>query len=331
MPENYVATLCKEIEAFRGPKDITSIFIGGGTPSLLSVPELEKLMTALRDRFHWHTPEITAEMNPDDATPALLDVWKALGINRVSLGVQSFDDTVLRYLGRRHDAAAAEQACGWVAERFDTWSLDLIFGAPPVEAYTKTLEVCRMIAPPHVAAYGLTYEDGTPFAEKRGDAVSEEVSLELYRQTEEALAAYKHYEISNFAKPEHESRHNLIYWHNEEYAGFGAGAYSFIGKTRARNASDIQNYLALPHVKMELISLSDAEIRLEAVIQHLRLKEGLCSMYYLQRFGRSLKDDFGEALDKMITRGLLLEDNSTIRPTPEGFYLNNEIGLALVD
>lgn len=330
VPEAFVDAVCTEIEAFRGPTDAGSVFFGGGTPSLLTPSGLERILKALHDRFRLDGAEITLEANPDDVTPELVSMWKDTGINRVSLGVQSFEEKVLRYLGRRHDADGARRACGLVGEAFDTWSLDLIFGAPPVEAWRPTLQEAVAIGPPHISAYNLTYEVGTPFEKRADQAIPDDIALRMFREAEEALANYDHYEISNYARPGHQSRHNLIYWHNEAYAGFGTGAYSYIGGVRARNAVTTDAYLCNPGEKVEAEAIDPADTRLETLIQHFRLRAGLEKAYYAKRFGRGAMEDFGEALGGLVDRGLLAEDEDRIWPTAEGYYLNNEIGLALI-
>ncbi|MBI2433463.1 MAG: hypothetical protein HYV26_11385, partial [Candidatus Hydrogenedentes bacterium] len=250
---------------------------------------------------------------------------------RISLGVQSFHEATLRYLGRRHDAAGALRACETIASRFDNWNLDLIFGAPPIEHWPDTLARTVALRPPHVATYGLTYETGTPFERRRDQAVDDETWLRLYQQAEEALGDYDHYEISNLARPGFQSRHNLIYWHNEEYAGFGTGAYSFLGGVRARNHATIDAYLAAPGEKEECLGLTEREIMLETIIQHLRLRDGLDKHYYTARFGTAPEVDFALPLRLLAGRGLIEDTATVIRPTREGFTLNNEIGTALLD
>ena len=330
VPRPYVDALLKEIDRYEGPLDAGSVFFGGGTPSLLRPHDLEAILDALNKRFRLAGPEITLEANPDDITPELVQAWLAAGVNRVSLGAQSFDDRVLRYLGRRHDAARARRACELVRAAFDNWSMDLIFGAPPVEAWPETLASCVALDPPHVSAYGLTYEPGTPFDKRRADALPDDQSLRLYQDTEDALGAYDHYEISNFARPGRPCRHNLVYWRNEEYVGFGTGAFSYIGGARLRNTSETRRYIADPGCREEELVLADHEVRVETLIQHCRLREGLEKAYYRRRFGGDIRQHFGDPLDQLLARGLLEETATHIRPTQQGFYLNNEIGLALV-
>ena len=331
IPGTFVDAVCREVESFEGPREAATIFFGGGTPSLLEPVAIEHILETVHERFAVRDPEITIEANPDDVTIELADAWSALGVNRVSLGVQSFDDRVLRYLGRRHDATAARRACTIVADRFENWAMDLIFGAHPIDAWQSTLEQCVGFRPKHVSAYGLTYEAGTAFAPRRHEAIDDDAWLALYRQAETALAGYEHYEISNFALPGYACRHNLVYWHNGEYAGFGPAAYSFLNGVRGRDLAGLDDYLANPGAKAERLQLTDREIRLETVIQHLRLKAGLLCDTYHARFGRSFLDDFHAPLRALIKRGLLEEFPDSIRPTAKGFELNNEIGLALVD
>lgn len=330
-PEAFLDALSDEIVSFAGPNHAGSVYFGGGTPSLLTAEALERMLTAVHKRFTLIPPkEVTIEANPDDVTPELTRIWEELDINRVSLGVQSFDDSVLRYLGRRHDACGARQACGLVAERFENWSMDLIFGAHPIDAWEGTLRECLRFAPKHVSAYSLAYEPGTPFAAKADEAVDEDTSLELYRQACIVLGGLDHYEISNFARPGYQCAHNLVYWRNEEYAGFGPGAYSFVGGIRARNTPDIEAYIAEPGAKSEELELDEREVCVETLIQHFRLAAGLEKSAYLRRFGRPVRADFGPQIDRLLARKLLVEDAESIRPSPLGFELNNEIGLTLV-
>jgi oxygen-independent coproporphyrinogen-3 oxidase len=331
VPEAFVEAVCREIRSCVGPPSATSVFFGGGTPSLLAPGFLDRLLETLRKRFRLVEPEITIEANPDDVTGELLDAWRDVGINRVSLGVQSFDDATLRYLGRRHDANAARRACESVAARFENWAMDLIFGAPPVESWAHSLRECLSLGPKHVSTYGLTYESGTPFAARQNEAVDEETYLKLFWLPSEYLRGLDRYEISNFARPGYECRHNLLYWRNLEYAGFGPGAYSFLGRVRARNVVSVEEYVAAPGNKSEALTLTEREIRVETLIQHFRLKAGLNKGGYLERFRGPVEADFGPQLRTLVRAELLEEDDSSFRPTRKGFEVNNEIGLALVE
>ena len=331
-PTRFVDALCSEIDRYNGPQDADTVFFGGGTPSLLTPEHLRRILDSIRARFDLRDPEITLEANPDDVKEALADAWAQAGVTRVSLGVQSFDDRVLAYLGRRHDAHGARDACRVVADRFENWSIDLIFGAHPADAWEATLRECAAMSPPHVSAYGLTYEEGTPFGRRAHEALDEDASLACYRLAHDLLSAQglRRYEISNHARPGHECRHNLYYWRNLQYAGFGPGAYSFLNSVRSRNVPEIPSYLPAPGRKAEELRLTDCEIRVETLIQHFRLAEGLMKQAYGERFGTTIEEDFGPRIEALIARGLLEEDDARIHPTPHGFELNNEIGLALV-
>jgi oxygen-independent coproporphyrinogen-3 oxidase len=330
-PLAFTDALLREMGTHNGDRDVDSVFFGGGTPSLLALDDLERILKGLNEFFTLHDVEITLEANPDDVTVEKAEGWRALGVNRVSLGVQSLDDRVLQYLGRRHNTEQAREACRVVSHHFDNWSLDLMFGAKPVDAWRDTVKGVNEIAPPHVSAYGLTYEPGTPFEQRKDDAVDDDTYLDLYHGVVDGLSCWQRYEVSNFAKPGREARHNLRYWRNEGYAGFGPGAVSFLGDVRARNHVDVDEYLADPGGKTEELALSPREICIETVIQHLRLQAGLPKEYYADRFGASVEHDFGAQFDSLIERGLLVDVGTAYQPTPLGFDLNNEIGLALVD
>lgn len=287
-------------------------------------------MDTLNGSFDLQSPEVSLEANPDDVTRERCAQWKSLGVNRIMLGVQSFDDEALRYLGRCHDSAVAREACEIVASEFDNWGLDLIFGARPSSSFVQSLETSIEFSPPHVSTYGLTYEERTPFWRRRSEAIEEDDSLSLYRMAMDRLSGHIHYEVSNFAKVGFESRHNGIYWRNEEYIGFGPGAYSYRDGIRARNHPGIARYLDEPGRKSETLTLDPREIRVETLIQHFRTRNGLARAYYEERFGSTLDKDFGEELARLEKRGLLDRNTERIWPTREGYELNNEIGLALV-
>ncbi len=370
-PDAFTDAIIREIQAFEGPEEACSVFFGGGTPSLLSNTAFERVFDALGRRFRAATPlgeraysraatysddqrlastlalpkdidgraaarpsriEVTIEANPDDITRDRVRFWRDLGINRLSLGVQSFDDDVLRFLGRCHDADVARRACAVVGEEFENWGIDLIFGAKPPAAWTASVSECVSFAPPHVSTYALTYEERTPFWNQRHDAVDDDIALDQYRHAMDALGAagYAHYEVSNFAKPGFESAHNLIYWHNETYAGFGPGAVSYIGGVRARNLANIAAYLQRPGEKEESLRLNDRETKVETLIQHFRTRAGITRPAYRSRFGASIDEEFDTALAPLAARGLITDDGTRLSPTRLGYELNNEIGLALV-
>lgn len=329
-PGKFTDALCREIEAFSGSKAVSSIFFGGGTPSLLSPADTERIFDTLNSRFSITDAEISIEVNPDDVTPDMIALWQNVGINRLSLGVQSFDNEVLKFLGRNHDAPKAREACALLTDTFDNWSLDLIFGCKPSNTWEATLEQALNYAPPHISAYGLTYEENTPFWQQRSEALDDDTALEQYRQARAALADYTHYEVSNFARRDRESTHNQLYWRNEAYAGFGPGAVSFLNDTRITNPRSISQYENNPTLDRETDPLTQDEIKLETLIQHFRTKTGITESYYQSRFNEPIEKLFREALTTLLNRGLLTHENNTYAPTQQGYELNNEIGLALI-
>lgn len=331
VPARFTNALCREISELTGPDSIATIFFGGGTPSLLEPDDLARIFAAISDRFDIAPDaEIGMEINPDDVTPERAQAWSALGVNRITLGVQSFDDTALHYLGRCHNADTARRACVTIAEAFDNWGLDLIFGARPHTTWTDTLREALSFAPKHISTYGLTFEQGTPFWRQRTEALDDDASLDLYREAMTTLADYNHYEVSNFALPGYESRHNQIYWRNEEYIGLGPGAYSFLDGVRARNAKNIPDYESSPGVKIEALQLSEDEIKIETLIQHFRTRAGLPWDRYQHRFDSDAKEDFRPQFQRLHNRGLLEFTEDSARPTQTGYELNDEIGLELV-
>ena len=330
-PDAFVRALVEEIRAFEGPRKSTSVFLGGGTPSLLTATQLETILEAIRSGMSLEGAEITLEANPDDVTSERARTWGALGINRISLGVQSFDDQVLQYLGRRHDADRASQAAAIIAGEFWNWNMDLIFGAAPLDTWEATVQKALLLEPPHIAVYGLTYEPDTPFGARAAEGLDDDDMLQCYQLAEQALAVYEHYEISNYARPGFQCRHNLLYWHNNEYAGFGPGAYAYGAGKRMRNTVSLQAYLHNPGHKVSVEVMTMREQAVETLIQHFRLRTGIRDADFRQRFGVSLNTWFRVPLEMLQKRGLLCRDGDRWYPSQKGFYLNNEIGLALVD
>lgn len=328
----FVEALLHEIATCDAPREASTVFFGGGTPSLLTPAQLGAILEALHRRFDLAADaEVSLEANPEDITPTIAAAWHALGITRVSIGVQSLDDPSLRYLGRNHDAASARAACEAVAAVFPDWSLDLIFGLPAAEGWEITLAAAQALDPPHLSGYGLTYEPRTPFARRTHDAVEDAEYVRQYWAIAQALPRLQRYEVSNLAAPGHACAHNLIYWRNEAYAGFGPGAYSFLGGVRARNHPAIRRWREAPGEKAEALPLARREQQTETLIQGLRLAEGIAHTRYEARFGVPIRQDFAAPMDALLARGLIEDSGTALRPTPAGFEWNDDIGLALVD
>ena len=292
----YVGALLSEMR--RRPADgytVDTVYLGGGTPSLLPIGELSRLLDGVFSHYHVApSAEITSEVNPCTVDFDKFSLLKSLGINRVSIGVQSLSDRALRALGRAHTAKEAEDAFR-AARRagFGNISLDLMMGLPgetPAEL-SATVAGMLALAPEHISAYALMLEEGTPLYSSplRTSIPSDDEAADAMEATAAALegAGYRRYEISNYARRGYESRHNLRYWRGEEYIGLGVAAYSYFGGERFGAPRDLDGYLAgriLPRVDVE--RLSPADLEAERVMLSLRLASGIDRAAYLRDFGR---------------------------------------------
>ena len=256
----YVEALCREME-IRGKttaesgERIETIYLGGGTPSLLTADNLQRLFAAIRQHYDVSAlQEVTIECNPDDVTVSFAELLPQLGINRTSLGIQTFSDERLRFLHRRHTAQKAVEAVHRLRQAgIANISIDLMFGFPgqTLDQWLSDIQQAIALQPQHISAYSLMIEEGTPLFEQMQDETWKKKSCddELSRQMYEALidrlatASYEHYEISNWCLPGFRSRHNSSYWNQTPYIGIGAAAHSYDGKTRSWNISDMQQYV----------------------------------------------------------------------------------------
>ncbi len=306
MPQTIDAML-EELTAeqdFINDKELRTIYFGGGTPSLLRPQDVERFLIRITELFDTtHLEEITLEANPDDLTPEYLDSLRKVGINRLSIGIQSFDDEELRFMNRRHNSQQAIDAIHNARRAgFDNIAIDLIFGVAGfgVDILNRSIDIAINLDVEHIAAYHLTIEPNTKLGQrfKRGEIslVEEEQSHREYMLLHHRLtqAGYNHYEISNYAKPERESRHNSSYWQGVEYLGIGAGAHSFNGEIRRWGVDSINRYLAggtLRH-QSERLSLKDRQN--EMILTSLRCSKGID----LEKFGRV----FGEEARARVTK-----------------------------
>lgn len=295
---SYLAALRQELRQRRNEQPrarVHSIYIGGGTPSLLSASQLRSLLDDIRSLYDVAgDAEVTVEMNPDDVHKQLSGgVGESLGMNRVSLGVQTFDDQLLRFLRRRHDASTAVDAVKSLqAAGIGNISIDLIYGLPgqTMQMWEHDLDVALSLNVQHLSAYALSYETGTALHRmlQSGQVreADDELSVQMYQrlcQRAEA-AGFEHYEISNFARPDFHSRHNSHYWTGEPYLGFGPGAHSYDGlRTRRANTPDLLQYLREPTFTEE--HLTDNDLYDEAVMCGLRTRQGVDTAAIRSRFG----------------------------------------------
>ena len=339
--EKYVDALCKEIvlrKEYAGSAPIGTIYFGGGTPSTLTMEQLQKICgTIYSTHSVLPTAEVTIECNPDDLTPDFLAQLKQLPFNRISMGVQSFNDTQLKRLGRRHNAQKAREAVHNAREAgYNNISIDLIFALPgsTITEWEHDLDSAIALHPDHLSAYNLTYEEGTPLyrALERGDfaELSEEENVEQFQMliTKMKEAGYRHYEISNFALPGCESRHNSSYWNDTPYIGCGAAAHSYNGTSRQWNIADIQEYIKgmeSGEHNFEIEQLTEEERYNDTILTRLRTADGLPLEWMKEKFCDRLNRHMQRAAEKEIALGNLKEENGSLSLTEKGIFISDAV------
>jgi oxygen-independent coproporphyrinogen-3 oxidase len=338
--DSYVELLLREIElTMKSLKtsNIKTIYIGGGTPTSLNVQQLECLLKGLRKFLPFvEGNEFTIETNPLDLTKEKLSVIREYGVNRLSLGAQVFDDNLLRKIGRRHTIKDIVQTLEMLqGENFKNISLDLIYALPnqTMKSFKETLDMALSFTLPHYSLYPLILENHTIFVNRiKGSKLTlpnEDLAADMFELAVDYMYHYglKQYEISNFAKPKFESQHNLRYWNNEHYFGFGAGAAGYIGNIRYKNHGPIQPFLAslkkfkLPIVKQEKLSLQNQME--EEMFLGLRKISGVSKQHFLEKFGISFSEIYGEISKKLIECGLLCDNGRYIALSKKGMLIGN--------
>ncbi len=332
----YADSLCHEITTRADGGTAGTVFFGGGTPSLLSLEQVSDILSAVQKGFRLQTDaEISLEANPGTVDTGYLAGLRRMGVNRLSLGVQSFNDEELALLGRIHDAAGARAALADArAAGFMNVNLDFIYGLPgQTEArWRRTLEEAVSLHPEHLSLYALTLDEGTPLytAVEKGDAPTPDPDAAAghYELAEDMLksSGYVHYEISNWALPGYECRHNLVYWHNEPYFGFGAAAHSSLGGHRLANTGDLDAYIASGGDAVEMDETIPLPLcRAETLILGLRLVRGIDVAGMSARLGMDIRGEYGGVFRDMEQAGLMERDNGFIRLTRRGRLLGNEV------
>lgn len=337
----YTDALCTELNLKKDPSGVlSSIYIGGGTPSLLPPESFKKLFSCLRENFNFSPQiEVTAEANPGTLTRPQLELLLSLGMNRLSIGIQSFVDRELLTLGRIHTADEALSSVALIkASGIDNFSLDLMYGIPGQTAVTweKSAMLAAELSPTHISAYELTPEIKTPYHHllTSGTVIppAEEAVLEMYSFAIDYFsgAGYEHYEISNFALPGFRCMHNMNYWERGEYLGAGAGAHSFRDNIRSKNTGDVSTYIEslangiLPEAGST--GLSPEDVLKEVIFLGLR-KTGGINISRLLKTRISLK----EALGDLAEEGYLVLNDDHLRLTRKGLVISNSVILKLFD
>jgi oxygen-independent coproporphyrinogen III oxidase len=351
---DYLAALRREMDFYRGwTPSFDTLYIGGGTPSVLPAAELEKLITDIRGTFAISSdPEITVEANPADIDAGLLTAFRRAGVTRLNIGVQAFDNGSLALLGRRHTTLQAITAIHRARDAgFVNLSLDLIYGLPSATAggatspepernfatWLATLDAAIGLNPNHLSCYQLTLEEMTPLAERcrRGELILPDESrrADYFFRTAQIMeeSGYCHYEISNFAHPGGESRHNRKYWDHVPYLGLGPAAHSFSGRERRWNRSSVNAYIGDLESGREPVEsreiLSDGQLRLEALFLGFRTRRGICLETFKIRYGRDLLTEKGDMLKRLSLEGLVEIRDGFLRPTRAGMAVADSLAL----
>lgn len=348
LKERYVDALIREIHMRKddfarlgtslSPSSTSTVYFGGGTPSSLSVCDIERIVGALESTFNGTPSEVTLEMNPDDVTKDYIKAVRQMGINRISMGIQTFDDSRLQFIRRRHNASQAEKAVMTIREEgIHNVSIDLMFGFPnqTMDEWVTDIDKAIALHPTHISAYSLMYEEDTPLFRmlQKGEInqIDDETSLAMYTELINRLTAngYEHYEISNFAMPGYRSVHNSSYWHDTPYLGFGAAAHSYNNDTRSWNIPDLKKYIesiesgVLPS-ESEVI---DADTHYNDLITTaLRTREGL----NLDDLPQKYREYALVNARKSISEHLLEATDSHIRLTREGLFVSDMVMSELI-
>ena len=372
MRREYTDKLLEEIRiqsSFVREYQVDTIFLGGGTPSVLDVTDITAIMGTLKEHYDIAPDaEITIEVNPGTVKMEGLVAYREAGINRVSMGLQSADDTELRYLGRIHTYDEFLKSFQRVRMAgFTNVNVDLISAIPgqTPESWRNTLKKTAMLKPEHISAYSLIVEEGTPFYDRYGghvemesyemspeerrrlmalpDLPDEDTEREMYYMTRNCLAeqGYERYEISNYARPGFECRHNVGYWTGTGYLGLGLGASSYLEGCRFHNTSDFQSYVSAHFddeaefcqaLRQDMEQLSVKSKMEEFMFLGLRLTRGVSVEGFITRFGQSIRNVYGDVIDKLEREGLLEHKNGYYHLTERGLDLSNyAMSLFLLD
>ncbi|MBD3878066.1 MAG: radical SAM family heme chaperone HemW [Quinella sp. 1Q5] len=329
--QTYVDALIREINLRADDSLVETIYFGGGTPTTLELAELEKILCAVRKEFNVdERAELTIEANPGTVDGNYLRGLKSLGFNRLSLGVQSFDDGLLKTLGRIHDSRAAIETVEHAKIFFGNVSVDLMYGLPnqTLNHLRRDLERVKTLDVQHVSIYGLEVEEGTKFFELKNQLPlpDEDTCADMYDLITQTLPrlGYRRYEVSNFAKEGFESRHNVGYWTGKKYFGFGAGAHSLDGALRTSNVRDVAAYIKGGVPIVEEVVTRQAAME-EFCFLGLRMTEGISAKTFRKKFGVNISAVFGAVIAKNRRRGLLEVDGDRIYLTTRGMALGNEV------
>lgn len=341
----YVQALIREIRTYDKKYHgygVTTVFFGGGTPSILEGEQIQDVFVALREVFNIaEDAEISMEANPGTVTREKLNAYKQAGVNRISFGLQSANNEELQLLGRIHtfeeflESYQMARECG-----FENINVDLISAIPgqTLTRWEKTLRTVMKLEPEHISSYSLIIEEGTPFAKQYGERTkgarklpSEEEERRIYRRTEELLAeaGYHHYEISNYAKEGKECRHNLGYWERKNYLGIGLGASSLIENTRYNHKDNLKEYIEHSEELEKIQTMTEVltldEQMEEFVFLGMRKMNGIVKEEFAQLFGKTIDECYGNNIERLKGQGLLIDEKGYLRLSKQGIDISNYV------
>lgn len=326
--DDYIKKLTLEIKHFYKNTPLKTLYIGGGTPSLLDIKHFKKILSLFKFK---ENPEITVEINPDSTSLGLLDGLLKIGVNRLSIGVQTFDDDILKTTGRLHSAKKAKDTVYLAQDAgFQNISIDLIYGLPGqnMKLWQQGLETAKSLNIEHISLYGLKIEEGTPFFKNQPKHLpNDDIQADMYEFAIKFLSPeFELYEISNFAKaPEFYSSHNLNYWNEEEYYGFGLSAAGFINNIRYQNTKNFMEYIKNPLDTKDLASLTKEERLEETIFLGFRKKEGINIFNINEKFDIDFNKKFAPQIEKFLNSGHIQKTENGYRLTIKGILISNLI------
>lgn len=328
---DYLNNLEQEIKVRYKSEIVNTIFIGGGTPSSLDDEELIRLMNIIEIFKLNDNYEFTVECNIESITENKLKIMKKYGVNRISIGVESFDNSIIKLLGRNHTKKDVYNKMGIVKRYFSNINIDLIYAAyDDINILKSDIDCFLKLDIPHISTYSLIIEDNTMLKINGMKNIDEDIDYEMYKYIEDTLEKndYIHYEISNYAKNGYQSKHNLVYWNNEEYYGFGLSSTSYINNERITNTKNLRKYLNGEYLDTSVYE--DKDIRMEnEIMLGLRKLDGIDLDRFKEKFNVSLEDIYN--IDNLISEGYLVKEDNYIKINKKYMYISNEIIVRILE
>lgn len=328
---DYLDNLEKEIKVRYKSEIVNTIFIGGGTPSSLDDEELIRLMNIIEIFKLNDNYEFIVECNIESITENKLKIMKKYGVNRISIGVESFDNSIIKLLGRNHTKKDVYNKMGIVKRYFSNINIDLIYAAyDDINILKSDIDCFLKLDIPHISTYSLIIEDNTMLKINGMKNIDEDIDYEMYKYIEDTLEKnnYIHYEISNYAKNGYQSKHNLVYWNNEEYYGFGLSSTSYINNERITNTKNLRKYLNGKYIGTSISE--DKEIKMEnEIMLGLRKLDGIDLDRFKEKFNVSLEDIYN--IDNLISEGYLVKEDNYIKINKKYMYISNEIIVRILE